>query len=305
MDVPNATLTDRQSATTPLKFSKILWATDFSSSSLASLPYAVAFSRRYQSRVYLAHVLVPHPYPLVSPEAVPYLDKLRQAASKHLSELSSSGQFDQVPHETLLGHGEVAEVLRGMIKDHDIDLVVVATHGRRGFRRSLLGSVAEEIWRTSPCPVLTVGPQVTRPAGTEIAPRQILYPTDLSEESLAAAPYALSFALEYAARLTVLHVVPSTIRASARLLARAFRDEVREMIPPEATPWCQPVCRVECGEPAETILKMVRECQADLVVLGVRSPRALTVQRIGNIAYRVVAEADCPVLTVQPAKNGG
>jgi nucleotide-binding universal stress UspA family protein len=299
MDAPAATLTERLTATKPLKFSKILWATDFSPSSLASLPYVAAFSRRYQSRVYLAHVIVPHPYPLVSPEAVPYLDKLRQAASKHLSELSSSGQFDQIPHETLLGHGEVAEVLHGMIRDCEIDLVVVATHGRRGFRRSLLGSVAEEIWRTSTCPVLTVGPQVTRSAGAEIALRQILYPTDLSEQSLAAAPYALSFALEYSARLTVLHVVPSTIRASARLLTRAFRDEVREMIPAEAAPWCEPVCLVECGDPAETILRMAREGQADLIVLGVRSPRTLALQRAGNVAYRVVAEADCPVLTIQ------
>lgn len=305
MELQAASLTGRQTATKPLKFSKILWATDFSPSSLASLPYVVAFSRRYQARVYLAHVVVPHPYPLVSPEAVPYVDKLRQAASKHLSELSNSGEFHQIPHETLLGHGEVAEVLGGMIKDHEIDLVVVATHGRRGFRRSLLGSVAEEIWRTSTCPVLTVGPQVTRRAGTEIAPRQILYPTDLSDESLAAAPYALSLALEYAARLTVLHVVPSTIRASARLLARAFRDEVREMISPEAAPWCEPVCLVESGDPAETILKMARESQVDLVVLGVRSPRRLAEQGIENVAYRVVAEADCPVLTVQPAFPAG
>jgi nucleotide-binding universal stress UspA family protein len=295
------TVSPSEARTRLLRFTNILWATDFSTSSLASLPYVVAFSRRYQSKVYLAHVIVPHPYPLVSPEAVPYLDKLRQAASKHLSELSDSGEFQQIPHETLLGHGEIAEVLGGMIEAHEIDLVVVATHGRRGFRRALLGSVAEEIWRTSTCPVLTVGPQVTQRAGTEIAPRQILYPTDLSDESLAAAPYALSFALEYAARLTVLHVVPNTIHASARLLARTFRDEVREMVPPEAAPWCEPVCLVESGEPAETILRMVRECQADLVVLGMRSPRALALQRVGNVAYRVVAEADCPVLTVRPA----
>jgi len=85
MDAPSAALTERRTAATPLKFSKILWATDFSSSSLASLPYVVAFSHRYQARVYLAHVLVPHAYPLVSPEAVPYLDRLRQAASKLLS----------------------------------------------------------------------------------------------------------------------------------------------------------------------------------------------------------------------------
>jgi len=289
----------REEAAKPLALNKILWATDFSPSALASLPYAVAFARRYHSSVYLAHVIVPHPYPLVSPDVAPYIEGLSTAASKRLSELSDSAPFTDLPCQTLLGHGEVAEELNGMVRDYQIDLVVAGTHGRRGLRRFLLGSVSEEIWRTAACPVLTVGPHVTKQAAAEIEPRQILYPTDLSEESFSAARYALSFALEYASHLTVLHVVPSAIRTSVRLLARALRDEVRALIPAEADLWCEPDCVVESGDPAETILKVAREQQADLIVLGVRSPEELAAQRIGNVAYRVVTEADCPVLTVR------
>ena len=291
--------THREGATKSLSLSRILWATDFSPSSLASLPYAVAIARRYQSSIYLAHVIVPHPYPLVSPEAAPYVEGLNKAALKRLSELSSSGQFAGIPSQTLLGHGEVAEGLNGLARDHEIDLIVVGTHGRRGLRRFFWGSVSEEIWRTSACPVLTVGPHVTKEPDLEIALRQILYPTDLSEESFSAARHAVSFALEYASHLTVLHVVPSAIRASTKLLVRAFRDEVRAIIFAEAEPWCEPECVVESGDPAETILKVAKERQADLIVLGVRSPQALATQRVGNVAYRVVTEADCPVLTVR------
>lgn len=288
----------QQATAKPLGFKNILWATDFSASSLASLPVVVALARRYESRVYIAHIVVPTPYPLVSPEAVPYVEKLKSAASKRLAELSGSGEFEQIPHETLLGHGEVAEVLNRMVKEHQIDLVVVATHGRRGFRRSLLGSMAEEICRTSNCPVFTVGPHVARTA--KMVLQQIVYPTDLSEESFSAAQYALSFALEYAAQLTILHVVPGTMQASARLLARAFRDELGGMIASEVRSWCEPDCLVESGDPAETILRIAKERKADLIVLGIRNPQALALQRVGNVAYRVMAEADCPVLAVRP-----
>lgn len=299
METTKAVPTHEQIAAKPIRLKKILWTTDFSPASLASLPHAIALARRYESTLYLAHVVVPHPYPMVSPEAVPYIEDLRRTNSTRLAALAESGQVQDIPHEVLMGHGEVAEELNAMVRDHQIDLLVLATHGRRGLRHFLLGSVAEEIWRTAECPVLTVGPHALNRPSEEIALRQILYPTDLSAESFAAAPFALSFALEYGSRLTVLHVVPAAIRTSARLLARAFRDELQEIFPSETVPWCEPDYLVESGDPAETILKMAKERKADLLVLGVRSPEALTKQHISNVAYPVVAGADCPVLTVR------
>lgn len=297
MDKPIAI--SEQIAAKSLKLKNILWTTDFSTVSNASLPHAVAIARRYESKIYLAHVVVPSPYPMVSPEAAPYMEELRRGTAKRLVTLAESGQLAGIPHEAILGHGEVAEELNKMIKEREIDLLVLTTHGRRGLRRFLLGSVAEEVWRTAACPVLTVGPHAIEHAAQEVTLKQILYPTDLTKESFAAAPFALSFALEYASQLVVLHVVPTAIRTSARLLARAFRDELREVFPSETVPWCEPECVVESGDPAETILRIAKERQADLIVLGVRSPEALAKQHVGNVAYPVVAGADCPVLTVR------
>ncbi len=301
MEKTKAVPTHEQIAAKPLKLKKILWTTDFSPASQASLGHAVALARRYESMIYLAHVVVPHPYPMVSPEAAPYVEDLRRGSSSRLTVMAESAELQGIPHDVLLGHGEVAEELNAMVREHQIDLLVLATHGRRGLRHFLLGSVAEEIWRTAECPVLTVGPHAMDRPAEKIALRQILFPTDLSAESFAAAPFALSFALEYGSRLTVLHVVPAAIRASARLLARAFRDELQEILPSESAPWCEPDCLVESGDPAETILKIAKEREADLIVLGVRSPEALAKQHISNVAYPVVAGADCPVLTVRAA----
>src|SRR5574337_1388232 len=278
MEKTKAVPTHEHITAKPVKLKKILWTTDFSPASRASLPHAIALARRYESRVYLAHVDVPHPYPMVSPEAAPYIEDLRRGSSSKLTALAESDELRGIPHEVLMGHGEVAEQLNSMVRDHQIDLLVLATHGRRGLRRFLLGSVAEEIWRTAECPVLTVGPHALGRPAEEIAPRQILYPTDLSADAFAAAPLALSFALEYESRLTVMHVVPAAVQTSARLLARAFRDELQEIFPSETMPWCEPECIVESGEPAETILRSAKEREADLIVLGVRSAEALARQ---------------------------
>ncbi|HET7215673.1 MAG TPA: universal stress protein [Terriglobia bacterium] len=299
METTKAVPTHEPIAVKPIKLKKILWTTDFSPASQASLPHAIALARRYESTLYLAHVAVPHVYPLVSPEVVPYVEDLRKSNSTRLATLAESGQLQGIPHEVLMRHGEVAEEVNAMVRNHQIDLLVLATHGRRGFRHFLLGSVAEEIWRTAECPVLTVGPHALNRPSEEVTLRQILYPTDLSAESFAAAPLALSLALEYGSRLTVLHAVPAAIRTSARLLARAFRDELQGIFPSETVPWCEPDCLVESGDPAETILKIARERKADLIVLGVRSPEALTKQHLSDVAYPVVAGADCPVLTVR------
>jgi nucleotide-binding universal stress UspA family protein len=301
MEKTKAVPTHEHVAATPIKLKRILWTTDFSAASQASLPHAIALARRYESTIYLAHVFVPHPYPMVSPEAAPYIEDIRRGSSNRLKATAESDELKRIPHEVLLGHGEVAEELNTMVKEHQIDLLVLATHGRRGLRRFLLGSVAEEVWRTAECPVLTVGPHALGRPAEEIAIRQILYPTDLSEESFVAAPFALSFALEYESRLAVLHVVPTAIRTSARLLVRAFRDELQEVFPSETAPWCEPECIVESGDPAEAILRVAKERKADLIVLGVRSPEALAKQHVSNVAYPVVAGADCPVLTVRAA----
>jgi nucleotide-binding universal stress UspA family protein len=301
MEKTKAVPTHERIAAKPIKLKKILWTTDFSPASQASLPHALALARRYESKMFLAHVVVPHPYPMVSPEAAPYIEDLRRGSSTRLTALAEADELRSIPHEVLLGHGEVAEELNAMARDQQIDLLILATHGRRGLRHFLLGSVAEEVWRTAECPVLTVGPHALGRPAEEIAMREILYPTDLSADAFAAAPFALSFALEYESRLTVLHVVPAAVQTSARLLARAFRDELMEIFPPETVPWCEPECVVESGEPAETILRIARDRHADLIVLGVRSPETLARQHLSNVAYPVVAGADCPVLTVRAA----
>lgn len=205
----------------------------------------------------------------------------------------------------LILEGDLWSNLAAVIEANQIDLIVMGTRGRTGIGKFLLGSVAEEIFRQAPCPVLTVGPYaVSEPEqGGEFT--HILFATDFSPESVAAAPYAISLAQECQAYLTLLHVIeepkagdlvrpPELVASSEQLL--------RKLVPPEAELWCVPEYAIERGKAAQKILEVAAHSKAGLIVLGVRRPSgvpgAATHLPIAT-AHKVVSDAACPVLTVR------
>ncbi len=289
----------------------ILFATDFSASSSAALPYATWLARRFGARLHLAHIAPGQPFPLVPPaEYIPastrtpfaQCDLLRQT-EKELAELARSPQFEGLRFEAVVGEGDAATELKDMVEVHAIDLVVLGTHGYQGLDRLLLGSVAEHLLRTLPCPVLTVGPRVCVKQHTAIELRKIVVATDLSAGSKRVVPYALSLARETGAHLILLHVVK--LEEAAFSFNRVMAEEGSKQRLREAYPecsnehWCKPV--VAFGDPAEKIVATAREQNADLIVMGAR-PAAVTEMAThlgGGVAHRVLVEAHCPVLTVR------
>lgn len=292
---------------TRVALGNILMATDFSAHSAAALRYALSVARRFDSRLYVAHVVQPEILqPPMLGAVAPSVETMVRHAEQQMADLLVSGQLRGVPHQVLIGRGSLWPVLEGIIREHEIDLVVVGTHGRTGVQKLLMGSVAEEIFRLAPCPVLTVGPHVRgRAAADPEAPaelRHIVHATDFSPASARAAAYALSLAQEYQARLTLLHVIEdaSAETEHARAVLReATLRKLKAMVPVEAELWCQPEYAVEFGERAGRILEVLANRGADVVVVGIR--------RVGNFpghlppatAYKVAARAPCPVLTVR------
>ena len=138
---------------------KILITTDFSEVSDRALDYGIALARRYDARIYLAHVITPDPFQFAEPQlAQATYEKVRQAAEEGVTDILISGKLRGVPHEVLMEEGNVWPTLDKMITQHEIDLVVVGTHGRGKVQKILIGSVAEEIFRQANTAVLTVGP---------------------------------------------------------------------------------------------------------------------------------------------------
>ena len=277
----------------------ILLATDFSAFSETALYYAAAIARHTGATVHVAHVIVPEAWQYFCAESMPIpFDQLREGAERQMAYFLQSEALKGVSHRAWIEEGPVWDSLEALLQHQHIDLLVVGTHGRTGLRKLLLGSVAEEIIRVSPCPVLAVGPQAERDRAAEV--REILFATDFTQESLAALPVAVDHAHNYGAHLTCLHVVPEPSRKSLPDPARVvtcLQNKLKALIPAEASNGSEPDCVVKIGQPAELILQTAEEIPADMIVLGVHASGALPGHSLGTTVYKVVCEATCPVLT--------
>jgi nucleotide-binding universal stress UspA family protein len=282
---------------------KILVTTDFSPESDRALDYALALARRYDARIYLAHVLAPDPFLYAEPAlAETTYEKVRQTAEQGMADILVSGKLRGVPHEVLLEEGQVSPVLAKLIHKHEIDLVVTATHGRGKVNKVLIGSVAEEIFRQADCAVLTVGPRVKDEPAREVELKNILFATDFGRGAEKAAAYAFSLAQEHGARLTMLHVIQQATAFTEESVRRQREfniENLQRLVPEGAENWCNPVFRATFGEAVEEITTMARETNADLIVMGAKSRTSLAGHVPATIAYSVVTKARCPVLTVR------
>ena len=287
---------------TRVSLRRILWATDFSPCSEAALQYAMAIARRYGAYLYLAHVVRPESFDFVVPEAVTsMLEEARRGAEEQMARLLVTGRLRGVSHQVIIGVGMLWPVLSKLVEEHEIDMIVAGTHGRTGFRKLLLGSVAQEIFRNAPCPVLTVGPKVHGDLGDEIKARRILFATNFSPASESSANYAVSLARENQADLIFMHVVEvgDDLSPGRRMeVMDSVGRQLRELLPTERDTQREPEFAVEFGSPAEMILKAAEEHKADFIVLGIRRPIHLFGHPTSDTAYKVVCGAGCPVLTV-------
>jgi nucleotide-binding universal stress UspA family protein len=139
-------------------FHKILVATDFSPHAMEALDYALALSRAFGGSLTLLHVCAPPPYStphhgmyIPAPEVMAEIIRSAQQSLAKAKEAVSGVSVDTVQMQ-----GKPATEIVRWAEEHGADLIVLGTHGRHGFRRLVLGSVAEEVVRGAPCPVLTV-----------------------------------------------------------------------------------------------------------------------------------------------------
>jgi nucleotide-binding universal stress UspA family protein len=209
--------------------------------------------------------------------------------------------------ETVLRDGDAAREILACATRLASDLVVLGTHGRSGYERWVLGSVAEKVLRKAACPVLTVGPL---PADLQ-SWDPILCAVDFSASSCRALAYALALTHAARARLEVLHVVEAMpavppeaapgidVAAHRRWLIDEAYRALRELVPDEARETVRVEESVTFGKAYAEILRVARDAESRLVVLGTRGREAVDLALFGSTANQVVRAAPCPVLSVR------
>ena len=298
-------------------FQRILFPTDFSDESKAALPYAAQLAGTFGAGLHVLYVDVLHGHVSDAALRFPKLDEYVEALGKYTGQL-----FDGLLENGLGDDLEVCRAVRKAVSaapeivqyaaDQGIDLIVMATHGRRGLRKLALGSAAQEVVRHAGCPVLTVrGSQA--PEGIDRG--TILVTVDLGPRSRLAVEQAARFARSTGARVELLHVVAPIpviaysaypelppmpvveVREESKGRLAELRDEAG------LDPSSCDLTVIE-GPVVLTILDRARELAPDLLIQATAGLSGPTRWLLGSVAENVVSHATCPVLTVREGDVG-
>ncbi len=292
---------------TRVAFKNILIATDFSEVSQHALLHALAMAKRYDAKLTVMHVAPMDTQTPLPMEPIPVeMDWQKKRAAENMARLEGFEALHMFPHDRVLRQGSPWPEIAAVLEEREIDLIVLGTHGRGLLGQIFLGSVAEQVLRHAPCPVLTVGPDVLTGLLDRENLAHVLFATDFSEGSLQAFPYAVSLAEESDAELTLLHVMghsqPLPLEYSRELLAD-YRQRLWEMVPTDANLWCKPQVVVTIGDTSDEVIRVAQEKKADLIVMGVHQGGTAASHLPWSVIHSVVRHARCPVLTVRGTKS--
>jgi nucleotide-binding universal stress UspA family protein len=300
-----------------IEIRRILCPVDFSDHSRRALDHAIAIARWYQATVTVVNVFSPAPVAAMGPSPMVFEPIVLTQVDRDqlLAALEAFAHAESAPGITIdavVREGNTAGEVLEQAASMKADLLVIGTHGRSGFERRLLGSVAEKVLRKVSCPVMTVpkGLPDAVPAGPVLY-RRILCPVDFSESSLHALKYAISLAQEADGQLTVLHVVAHefehtpgieyagmTVGDLLKDREDALQRRLQEVVA-GAPEFCRADSLMTHGKPWREVLRVAEEKQSDLIVMGVQGRGAADLLFFGSTTQHVVREALCPVLTLR------
>lgn len=152
-----------------MTFRNVLAATDLEDAGDPALEEAAGLAARFGAVLHLLHVVtepMKEPWSGFSPAAayLAEIDAHKAGAIRRLNRLADRIGAAPAGVDVAVRVGDPADAILQYATDHDIDLIVCGTHGRRGLDRLVMGSVAERVVRLAPCAVLTVGPRRAEPA---------------------------------------------------------------------------------------------------------------------------------------------
>jgi nucleotide-binding universal stress UspA family protein len=286
----------------------ILVPTDFSANAEHALWFALRLARVFDAEVHLVHVRILLEGHRQTEELQRELELIEAQNDEHtMAALDRrAGVDDAVVHTHLVRGLSVSESLIEVARDLGCDLVVMGTHGRRGLRHLLLGSVAEEVLRTAEMKVITVRESADtdeRSAGS------ILVPHDFSERSKKALDVARLWAQALDASVTLLHVVEPLVYPefyAVDAMPEDVQQEVEERswealreVAAEHLDGIEHEVKVVSGRATEVILDQALADRCDLVVMATRGLSGIEHLLLGSVAEGVVRRSEVPVLTVR------
>lgn len=293
-----------------ISFERILCPIDLTPESDESLRYGIALAKAYDAKLFVINCV--DSYAVSGPREREHIKQLLDTAVRKHLRLPVSADFTW---ETVLVDGDPKTAIAQEAAERRIDLIVMRSR-RRPYAAALLGSTAESICRTAPCPVMITHPREQDFAGVttnEIGLRRVLVAYDFSSDSELALSYGLSLAQEYQAEVHMLHVLPArSVKPAAPEIAflppwadNGFREaasRLQSSVPPETRVWCDVKQAVREGHPYREVLSYADEQNIDIICMGASGTGFGMRALFGSNADRVLRQAPCPVLITRPLR---
>jgi nucleotide-binding universal stress UspA family protein len=258
--------------------------------------YALALARAHDAEVIFFHCTLD----------LDGEEKLTASVSEHLDPADTRWR---VIATTATDVGE-AIMLRAQVEN--VDLIVMRSR-RRPHRAALLGSTAESVCRSAPCPVLVMHNDEQELVGNELTMniRRVLVAYDFSDYSELALKYGLSIAQEHQAELHLLHVLPARSVNEPEIAWYPAKGEsayhtaarrLQRVVPAEVHLWCNVKTAVSEGHPYREILNYAEQNDIDLISIGAHGAGFGMRALFGSNVDRVLRQASCPVLVARPLR---
>jgi nucleotide-binding universal stress UspA family protein len=289
---------------------KILVATDLTDIDYL-VPHAIAQCEACGASLVLVHVIQPVESvamedaialiaDLATADAQRRLEEARRILGGSAAQVRAAG----IDCEIVIRYGHPRDVVAELVGQVSTGRVILGTHGRRNLKKFFLGSTAHEILKSTKVPVWTIGPHARAFAHGQ--PSRILHPVSLSSGYQETARLAVAMGEFYKAEITLLHVLPRDVHAAyaSQRLVQWTTFELGRLIPDEAALWTTASVTVEAGEIVQQILGTAEKLGADLIVMGSSPDTSFWPVHGDNTVYNVIAEANCPVLTLRHSQAG-
>jgi len=264
------------------------------------LPHAIAQAKASGASLLLIHSVLPHESMPVETGAIPYYDPLRmdRDARLLLESLARDVRNQGVECTAVVRHGFVPDVVAEVVQATGAGRLILGTHGRRGLKKFVLGSVARQLLETMDVPVCTIGPRAhIRGASTGL----ILHPVSLAGLHRPSAALSLSLAEQFGTEAMLLHILlpsPAVARDPLRAVAAAT-EELDQLVPGQVRARARVVVKIAAGSVVQEILAAAQEHQPGLIVLGVHAPAHSWLPGTEPAAYKILVSAPCPVISLR------
>ncbi|MFK7844732.1 MAG: universal stress protein [Rhodothermales bacterium] len=294
-----------------LNIKKILFPTDFSACAERAFTHAGEIATLFDAEIHAFHTRIK--------QADEYPALQHVLADLEEEDISSSSAAEQVIHPPKANHDLIIQAdatdssacnaILEYSEKHDIDLIVMGSHGRRGPRRLFLGSTAECVIRNAHCPVLTLRNEASTLEKNTI--KHILIPMDFSSFSIEALRYANELARLWNAKISLVHAIEETIipvvygvEAMSFTSTMPLKDKSNKELKILADEYLDDDLERDIqtliGNPANEITYFAEENAVDLILLASHGLTGFKRFLLGSVAQKLNRKAPCAVMTIKP-----